>query len=618
MPGKRNRKRLLATENAATLRRSHGEEYPWPAVILIPLAAVAAYGNSLFVPFVLDDVSSIAGNPSLRHLWPLSRLLSPPTGLGLTVEGRPVLNVSLALNYAISGLEPWSYHALNLLIHILAGLTLYGVTRRTLAGIPAMASEARFVALASAVLWTVHPLQTESVTYSVQRTESLMGLFYLLTLYSFIRYAKWDSAFAKIADGNETERQKWAWGAVLACLFGMATKEVMVSAPLMIFLYDRTVVSGTFREAWRRHWRIYAGLGSTWILLGWLVFRSGSRGGTSGFGVGVSAPAYWLTQFPALARYLRLAVWPNPLVFDYGTDWVRATAKIIPAALAVTAIAAGATWCFLRRAPSGVRAAGFAGVCFFAILAPTSLVPGNRQTLAEHRMYLALAPVIVVGIATAVWVARRNAGASFPAWRMTLGGLIGVIGLLFCGLTARRNLDYRSELALYADTAAKRPGNAYTQVNFGTALLANGRPAAAVSRFEEALRLQPNYAIAENDLANALLELDRTAAAADHYRTALRLNPGFADAHNNLGSALMRLGRPTEALAEFETALRLQPDDAEAHNNLGSVLAGAGHLPEAIAHFQAALRLDPNYVAAHGNLARALRQLRPAPGSETP
>src|SRR5580658_5503598 len=102
------------------------------AGMLIAVAGLAAYGNTFSVPFVFDDTLSIAGNPTIHHLWPPWAALSPPHGQGLTVEGRPILNLSLAIDYAISGTQVWSYHATNLLVHILAGLTLFGIVRRTM------------------------------------------------------------------------------------------------------------------------------------------------------------------------------------------------------------------------------------------------------------------------------------------------------------------------------------------------------------------------------------------------------------------------------------------------------------------------------------------------------
>jgi hypothetical protein len=140
----------------------------------IVVAGAAAYHNSLGGPFVFDDPASIVDNPTIRHLWPLDALFSPPSG-GVTVEGRPFLNLTLALNYAIGGTRVGSYHALNLAIHLLAALTLFGLARRTLVLFKSGAAVG--VAFSIALIWAVHPLQTEAVTYVIQRAESLMGLF---------------------------------------------------------------------------------------------------------------------------------------------------------------------------------------------------------------------------------------------------------------------------------------------------------------------------------------------------------------------------------------------------------------------------------------------------------
>ena len=191
---------------------------------LIVLAAVLAYRNSFGGPFIFDDELSIRQNPTIRELWPIWKPLCPPNH-GEPVTGRPLLNLSFAVNYAINGLNVWGYHVANLAIHVLAALLLFGILRRTFL-LPSLGNfripTPTCLALAIALLWAVHPLQTESVTYIVQRAESLVGLFYLLTLYCFIRGA------------TPAEDSLWYAGAVLACLLGMASKEVMVSAPLIV------------------------------------------------------------------------------------------------------------------------------------------------------------------------------------------------------------------------------------------------------------------------------------------------------------------------------------------------------------------------------------------------
>ena len=573
------------------------------AGILLTAAVIAAYHNSFSAPFVFDDQLSITENPSIRQLWPPSVPLSPPSGQGLTVEGRPVLNFSLALNYAVGGTAVAGYHAVNLTIHLLAALTLFGLVRRTLQ-LPLLRERfgdaATTLALATATLWAVHPLQTESVTYVVQRTESLMGLFYLLTVYCFARSAA--SEVGRVSDppfhtlsihtegGSETrptsQTALWQTLSVLACALGMAAKEVMVTAPLIVFLYDRTFLAGSFRAAWRRNGKTHLALASTWIVLGLLVYFSGNRGGTIGASAGVTWWQYALCQSRAIIHYLRLALWPSPLIFDYGSDFVTfvEVAPFIFFLLALLALTAFALW----RRP----ALGFLGAWFFVILAPTSsVVGGTRQMLAEHRMYLSLAAVVVLAVLGAhAWLGRRTT-FFFAALTVALGTA-----------TIGRNHDYRSELALYADTAAKRPANAYARYNLGKALAEAGRFDEAIVHDQAAVRLRPDLAGAHYNLANALLSAGRTPEAVASYEAALKLKPGYAKAHFALGNLLLGRGEKTEAFAHFRTAVTLDPSDFDARTNLGGVALELGRLDEAQEQLELVARAQPDSLEAHFGL----------------
>ena len=554
---------------------------PWIFGVILLGAVLAAYSGSFSGPFVFDDLDSIAGNPTIRHLTDWGQVWSPPFAAGQTVGGRPLLNFSFALNYAWSGTRVESYHAVNLLIHALAGLVLFGVARRTLRRRDVVAApQADFAGFAIALLWLVHPLQTEAVTYIVQRAESLMGLLYLFTLYSFVRYAE-----------KGPGSRIWAVLSILACLAGMGTKEVMVSAPVTVFLYDGIFLSENWREPWQRHRGVYAGLAATWALLAAAILAAHGRGGTVGGVVPVSWGAYFLTQGPAILRYLRLVFWPHPLVFDYGAEWSGSGAA--PAVLLVLLLIAVVLFGLIRR-----RAWGFLGVGFFAVLAPTSLVPGIRQTLAEHRMYLALAPVLglVVG------------GAAFwPGWtRRTAIPALGVVAGLLLGLTWARNETYRTNLALWTDTVARRPLNPYAHNDLGDALKAAGRTPEAAAQFEEALRLKPDLPEAHNNLGNILWEEGHRAEALAHYQRALALRPDYAPARNDLGVAETALGQFDAALGEFDRALVIDPAYGEARYNRGIALADAGRWPEAIAADQAVLAAQPDFPEARVNLGIAL------------
>lgn len=588
---------------------------PVVAAILLLTAAVAAYVNSLDGPFIFDDFLSIPQNASLHSL---STALSPPAG-GETVTGRPLLNLSFALNYALGREDTWGYHATNLLIHVLAGLTLFGLLRRTLVlprpgtSIPFMEEEeALWTAFAAALLWLVHPLQTESVTYIVQRAESLMSLCYLLTLYAFLRGA--------------TGRHPLLWhslGAV-ACLLGMGVKEVMVSAPLLVLLYDRCFLAGGLLASLRRRGWVHLSLALTWVPLAWLVLRTGTRGGSSGFGTGVGFWAYLSTQFGAVTHYLRLVVWPYPLILDYGAEWTQSIRDILPHAIIVAILLAATLFAWIRR-----PAIGFLCVLFWALLAPTSLIPGGRQTLAEHRLYLALAPVLILLVLGLRSFLRRR------TWL-----LVGVAAVAFLILTIQRNNDYRSSLSIWRDTVAKRPGNAAAQNNYATLLVEEGSPEEALTHYLEASRLDPSFADAHYNAANVLKQLGRSPEALPYYERALALHPGDPAMHNEYGLALVNTHRLQQAVAQFQEAIRLRPAMANAHHNLARLLAAAERLPEAqtelelalkanpaepdlhddlgmvlamqgrvreaLPHFEEAVRLTPNKAQAHLNLAMAL------------
>jgi tetratricopeptide (TPR) repeat protein len=582
----------------------------------ISLSALAVYANSFSCPFLFDDASSVADNPTIRHLWPLWVPLVPPHHhLGLTVEGRPLLNLSLAVNYAISGTDVWSYHALNLAIHVMAGLLLFGIVRRTLdllnrpaapilpaEGACVSAANSTLLAFAVALLWTVHPLQTESVTYIIQRAESLMGLFYILTIYCFIRSVD-------DADGRDRQASGAGWSVLcfVACLLGMASKEVMASAPLMVLLYDYTFVAGSLREAWRRRRRLYLGLASTWLVVVYLTLWNGNRGGTAGFGINVGPWTYALTQFQAISHYLWLSIWPRTLIFDYGTQWVRQASDVVPYALFIGALVAITVIGLRRRSPIG-----FLGAWIFAILAPTSsIIPGNRQTLAEHRMYLPLAAVIALvvcgGYALLEQIRRAptvvadhpksTAGPSAgtgTASRSVVSGLIVLFALAagLGALTVRRNEVYRSQLSLFRDSVIKRPDNAFARYNLGKALDESGAKLEAIEQYQEAIRLDPTKSQAHDNLGNTLGDLGRWPEAIGQYESALRINPNNATAHDNLGRCLLRMGHKEEARDQFNDVVLLRPDDVEARDNLGGVLLELGHIPEAVQQLQAALRIN--------------------------
>lgn len=571
-------------------KRMAAESSPRPAwipALLLAAALCAAWSNSFQGPFILDDMPAITENATVQNLSDWRSVLAPPRD-GQTVSGRPMVNLTLAINWAIGGDSVRGYHIANLLIHILAAWALFGIARRTFQ-LPVFkdrwGTHAQGLAFAIALVWGAHPLQTESVTYIVQRAESLAGLFYLLTLYTFLR---------AVEPGGNSAHGRWLGVSVAACLLGMASKEVIVSAPLFILLFDRTLVAGSWREAWRVRKGYYLALAATWALLIWCVVITGTRGNTAGYGLGISTWDYLLTQCRAIVHYLRLVFWPSPLVLDYGFLAEPSALAVAPQALLLLALLAGTAVAVRKGWAIGVPLAAF-----FLLLAPSSsIVPVATQTMAEHRMYLPLAAVLSVVIGAI----HARLG------RVTMVAAIVVAAACGWG-THQRNKDYSSDVAIWQDTARKAPGNARAHQELGSAFLRAGRLDDAIASFETALKLKPDYPKGRNNYASALSEVGRWEEAAVHYERAARELPTMAEPIYGYGNALTHLGRVQEAIACYERALQIAPNFYRAHNNLANILAEQGRNGDALAHYDAAVQSFPAFSEGYFNAAHLLARL---------
>ena len=578
------------------------------------LAAVAAYSDSFHGPFIFDDLLAIQENRSIRKFPALESLFSSEVN---SVYRRPVANLTLAVNYAIGGLNVSGYHAGNLLIHLLSALLLFGIVRRTLtagrwtmddgprtAGARAIVfrpSSIVAVSFAVALIWAVHPLQTESVTYLAQRTELLAGLFFLLTLYAAIRGA---SSGHPPPDGR---RASWRWYAVAiaACALGMGAKEVMATAPIIVLLYDRSFLSGSFREAFRRRLFFYLGLAATWgILLTLLIAYP--WGADVGQGFSLPEGGLWeyaRTQPGVIVHYLRLSFWPSSLCLDYAWPIATRAGQIIPPAAVLAALLAGTVWA-LRRAP----AIGFLGAWFFLILAPSSsFMPMPTEAAAERRMYLPLAAVVTAAVIASCALVRRLAR---PSARPDRSAAIAAVALAVAavalgGVTFRRNSDYRSAFSIWQDTAIKAPANPRAWTNLGRAIRQTGPADEAVRCFNRALELKPDYADAYVNRAFVFARVGRSDLAIRDYSKAIQSQPGWPLAYNSRGKVYADLGRLAEAERDYDEAIKLQPDYAIAYVNRGNVRAEAGRGDDALADYDQAIALQPDFAEVYCNRADA-------------
>lgn len=548
----------------------------WIVALVLAGAGAAVYANALSAPFFFDDQNSIVDNLQIRQLSPLSVPLSPPADT--PVAGRPVVNLTLAVSYALHGLDPRGFRAGNLLIHIAAALALFGLVRRTLL-LPRVAETAvgaaTPVALVSALVWLLHPLQTESVNYLSQRTEALMGFWYLLTLYCAVR--------------------GWTVGAVAACALGMASKESMLTAPLAVVLFDRVFVYGAFAEAWSRRRGLYLGLAATWLVLAgllWSVPRT-----SAGFGSGVSAWVYLLNQAELVPRYLWLAVWPRALVLDYGLPQSLTLADVWLPGLAVLALLAATVVLLWYRPMLGFLAAWV----FLTLAATSSFVPIATEVGAERRMYLSLA---ALAVAVTVLLCRMARGRWF------VPGAVLLCLALAAG-TVARNREYASRLTM-AETIVERRPHGRAHFLLGTELLTAGRRDEGMAALRVSARDYPGAHFALGTELASEQKLDEAVAELHAFIAALPDNPTVAPARDMLGRVLLSQQRYAEAADQFAQLRSAAPDYRGANNDIlltyGYALAASGRTQEAIAALQQAIATGANAAAARDLLQRLPRQ----------
>jgi len=563
-----------------------------------------------------------------------------------SVAGRPLASLSLAINYALGGLDVRGYHLWNVAVHAGCASAIFGIVRRSLE-LPRIAGRfgrrSATLAFVIAVIWAVHPLNTEAVDYIIQRTESMAALFCLTSLYVSIRLLPAGSGIG------------WYAAAMLCSAMGMATKESAAIIPVIVALYDRIFVFENVKDGFRARWRLYLCLAAPWLLLAALV-SSAPRAEVAGFSTGISPWTYLLNQTMIITHYLRLVFWPRDLIAFYGWPVALTLTDVLPYAVFIVALIAltiGALW----RRPE----LGFLGVFFFITLAPSSsFIPVATEVGAERRMYLPLIAVIAAMVFAGNWLfeqirSRTRKDSSGVDW---IGrAVIAVIVVALMTGTILRNREYASGVTLARTVVERRPsavayhilgvqlmeagqhdeaerelrkavdGNSQARFDLGVELATVGKLDQAVEQLQAFVatsglpyRLVPHWLEpSSGQVFSARLVMGRAYAARsqwpqaiDQFRGALAIAPNHLEAMKLLADAQFGQQLFTEAIVSYRKYLERNPSDADALNHLGIALAATDSLDEAIATFMRALELDRNNWQTERNLATALLDRRDA------
>jgi tetratricopeptide (TPR) repeat protein len=565
---------------------------------LLMALAVAVFANGLAAPFYLDDNESLERQPAIRTLTTAWR--TQPT--------RRIGTLSFALNYRFHGLDARGFRAVNIMIHGWGACILFGFARRTLSlpGIPPLYSaRANALALAIAAIWLVHPLQTGAVTYVVQRFESLMGLFFLFSLYGLAR--------------GGGPRPSWIWlSASLASLaLAAQTKEITAVFPIVALAYDRAFLADGWRETLRRRWWYHL---ATIVVTAWMVYQIRGalvpeRAASAGFGVATVTPwEYLRSQAGVLVHYLWLCVWPRTLCLDYRWPVAQTPWEIYPQGAFILGLAAATAWAVFR-VPRG----GFLGVCFFAILAPTSSFMPIADLAFEHRMYLPLASITALIVLGAVAISSRVARADgiariAPPWaslRTFQAVLACVVLVALSARTVARHRDYVDPVRMWSSVLAVSPWNPRAHHQLALQFERRGQLKDAERHFHETLRYRPDAWWVDIGLGNLRIRESRLEEAEQHFRRAAQSKAGVGLAAANLGRLREREKKWDEAVTFYNMAVARNPGHLDIWLAKANAHAQLRQAKEAAAAYQHVLELDPRSAEAKRGLARWKTRERP-------
>ena len=567
-----------------------GSRHAFLLLSLLAIVVVLIYTPSLTTPYIFDDINNILENPHIRIPSPSFRNLAW-AAFHSPISSRPVANISFALNYYISGYNPVGFHAVNVLIHIATGFFLYFLAKATLST-PALKSRyGRYgwIPFFTAVIWMVHPLQTQSVTYIVQRMNSLASMFYILSLLLYVR--------SRLTDRT---RSKWLLlaGCVVSGLLAFGTKEISATLPGFIVLYEWYFLQPSNRRWGMRQLLILLASLLIILLISLVYFKNApiarilSSYNIREFTLGQRV----LTEFRVVIFYISLLLWPRPSRLNLDHDFSLSYSLTDPITTLVCFLLILALIVFAVVSARRNPLLSFGILWFFGNLVIESSVIG-LELVFEHRNYLPSMFAIMALVALFFRYIR-------PVWLTVT--LLCVAGTVLAGWTFERNKVWQDEITLYRDCAVKSPNKARTQHNLGVALIRRGSLTEAAEQFRKALVLKPDYVDAHYNLGSVLARQGKMEQAIHEFKEALRLNPKYVRALNNLGASLVFLGRYREAIDYFEAALKIAPSDADAHSNMGLALLKLGDPDAAVRHFTRALDIDPDHADALNNLGLVL------------
>ncbi|MCX5715542.1 MAG: tetratricopeptide repeat protein [Candidatus Omnitrophica bacterium] len=541
-------------------------------ISLIIAAGLVAYSNSLFNQFVWDDNQIIVQNEYIRDFKHLPQIfLSDLFHFGYAPGNfyRPVQTLSYAIDHRIWGMNPFGYHLTSVALHILAAILIFFLIR--------LIFQNSAIAFLTGLLFVIHPIHTEAVSYISSRSDILATVFLLSSLLLFIKHIK----------GQGTA--PFYIFSVLLYALSLLSKEAAVMFPLLYVFFAVIFAAKDSRKKSVAAVALFLIIDLLYIILRLTVFNFTKAPVFAG-----SAPLLQrLYSIPrVLLDYLRLLVFPIDLHME------REVLPLSFAGIALLAAAVIFTAYLILAAYKNKNYAAqsnyFAAWFFITLLPALNLVPVNA-VIAEHWLYL---PSISMFLFAAVGL--NSAASRFK--KTIVYALAAALFTAYAAATIKYNTFWHDNSTLYRHTLTLSPDSARVHNNMGKVYDLSGNYDKAAAEYEAAIKIKPDYAMAHNNLGVVLDKLGRPEEAIAHYNTAIAINPDFAQAYNNLGTTYRKMGMLDNAIPEYERSVKIKPDYAEAYNNLGMVYYAKGALDTAAKDYEKAIKLNPDLAEAYNNL----------------
>lgn len=562
---------------------------PLFAALCIAVLGAVIYGHTLHAPWYLDDTIVIVRNPAIRDLHGVWRDIFAQRGLAM---------FSFALNYHFHGLELPGYHVVNILIHLVTTFLVYLNLKRVFRNQPV-------IALSAALLFLAHPLQTQSVTYIVQRMTCLSGLFFFLSLYLYVR------ARETLSDGKGLTSFRHGLFYLLSLLSGAVavyTKQNAAILPFCILLFDRFFLPRPRQSIYRQLCYLLPYFAApVWMALSQFVFPV--AGGKSLLAVTSTVDtakevqvahgsdfeymlSYLVTEFSVFWLYVRLLFLPYGQVLEYEYPFTAALLTI-KNVLAFSGMAALFVWAVSLR--KRFPLASFGILWFFVALSVEStIIPMHR--VFEHRLYVPMFGFVVLVPQIFDRLKRKKAKI------IVICSLVAIYSVL----TWFRNDLWSREKEFYEDQYAKVPHSPQAMMNLSKIYFGIGRDQEAEALLRKVIRIEASNEMAYVNLSKHLIRKQRLDEALRLLQQGLQANPNSSELYNGLGVLHDLQGKPEQAITALFQAIRLAPIYPESYTNLGVVYVGLKRWTEAERYFRSGLAILDENPKAHYNLGVTL------------